>query len=258
MPIYYPEIEQRSAAWHMLRCGIPTCSEAEKICTAGGKKHDKPKVSESGYALRKLAEWALTTPIIDERTVDHMEAGTQKEPDARRAFTSLTGTEVELMGFVINDAGTFGCSPDSLFHERRGVLELKCPTLPTHLGYLLDPASLIDEYWVQLHAQSWVLAPKSHIIMSYFPGFPSVVLPFEPEPTFMLAFDRIANDFLATLGAMKDKLREYGLPKAPPEHWAAAMQQRKRSDDTTVERFLAQSFWTPEDEAAFFASKGKE
>lgn len=230
MPRFFPDVEQRSLEWHVLRAGIPTCSEAKNVCTSGGAKHDKPKLSESSYLNLKLAEWALSRPILPpDYKIDHMEFGTQMEPEARKAFTFQTGIELEVMGFVTDDAGTFGCSPDSLFHNRRGSLEIKCPMLQTHIGYLLDPQSLIEEYWVQLHAQWWVLfgppaadagpAPAS-MVMSYSPELPSVIFPFVPDEKYLTAFARIATDFSALLDAGKEKLREYGLPKPAPEGWA--------------------------------------
>lgn len=228
MPKYYADVEQRSFQWHLLRVGIPTCSEAKNVCTAGGRGHEKPKLSDSGYLNLKLAEWALSKPILPlDYQIDHMEFGTSMEPEARKAFKFQTGVELEVMGFVTNDAGTFGCSPDSLFYERRGSLEIKAPTVQTHVGYLLDPQSLIEEYWVQLHAQWWVLAPDVSIVMSYSPELPAVIIPFTPDEKYLEAFGRIANDFLAVLEAGKDKLREYGLPKPAPQGWV--------TEDTTAE-----------------------
>ena len=53
-----------------------------------------------------------------------MKFGTEQEPLARVAYEALTGNLVEEVGFITDDSGIFGLSPDGLIDDD-GVLEVK-------------------------------------------------------------------------------------------------------------------------------------
>jgi hypothetical protein len=236
MPIYHREFAQRSAAWHAARCGIPTASEASKIITGGGKV----SAQAARYMNRKLAEWAFGEPIIDEYESDFMQLGTSREPAARDAFTFQTGIEVEEVGFVTTDDGLFGVSPDGLIDG--GTLQIKAPSAQVHIGYLLNPQSLCDEYIEQMHAERWCLEAERQFMCSYHPRLPLVVIEFKPGPIFSDAWARLAGAFIRTMVEARAVLTErYGLPHAP-----AKTTEEKSSDP--AERFLSQPFdWTDAD-----------
>ena len=66
-----------------------------------------------------------------------MEQGQFLEEKAKPAFTIETGIQIENVAFITTDDGLFGCSPDAMIACESGV-EIKCPRLETHVGYLLD------------------------------------------------------------------------------------------------------------------------
>lgn len=100
-----------------------------------------------------IAETMFTGAELGERPpTDAMERGNELEALARTEFETLTDTEVEQVGFVINPeiSRMVGCSPDGLVDKRKGGLETKCPLPQTHIGYLRK-GGLPIEYKAQVH-----------------------------------------------------------------------------------------------------------
>lgn len=145
---------QGSTEWLKARAGIPTASCFDRILTPA-------KLRLSGqspaYMHQLLAEIVTGRPIEDESDYKSfwMRRGSDLERKAVEAYEFQTEQDSRLVGFLTNDEGTIGASPDRLVGED-GACEMKAPKLETHIGYMLDPQTLVDDYRLQLYGQLYV------------------------------------------------------------------------------------------------------
>ena len=166
---------QYSEEWWLLRQALPTASNFDRIITA---VTGKPSSAQLAYACELAAELTFLGPNFFTERQDRpkslaMQVGTDTEPEARRYYEMLMEAEVEHVGFCLSDCGRYGCSPDGLVKKdgvRVGALELKCPELKTHAGYLLsgDP-SVPAEYRPQVHGHLVVTGLPWCDFLSYAP-----------------------------------------------------------------------------------------
>jgi len=175
---------QGSDEWLSLRLGIPTASEFDRIITPAKLQLASAAVK---YMNLKLAEWMYGAPL-EAFVSPWMERGAALEVEAVRYYEMDRGVDTQTVGIIISDDGLVGASPDRLVGDD-GLLEMKCPSLETHVGYMLDPASLAGEYRLQVQGQLWVCQREWADIMSYYPGFPAVIFRVQPEERVFAAFD---------------------------------------------------------------------
>jgi hypothetical protein len=189
-----------------LRLGIPTASEFDRIITpaklqlaAGAHK----------YMCVKLAEWMYGAPL-EAFVSPWMERGKDLEAEAVRYYEMDRDAETRVVGFVTTDNGMIGASPDRLVGDD-GLLEQKCPSLETHVGYMLDPQSLADEYRLQVQGQLWVCDRAWCDVQSYYPGFPSVIVRAPADERVHKALAQHLPAFVDTMLACRVKLTQaYG------------------------------------------------
>lgn len=84
-----------------------------------------------------------------------MRFGTEQEPLARKAYEEITGNVVEEVGFIVDDEGHFGLSPDGLI-AGDGVLEIKTMVSSDTLFTALADGD-ISEYRDQCLGYLWLL-----------------------------------------------------------------------------------------------------
>lgn len=200
------KVEQGSEEWHQLRLGIPTASCFDKIITA-----EKLALSKSSapYMHTLLAEWISGAPL-ETFEGGWMKRGKDLEAEAISAYEFLTGQDATLIGFATTDDGMAGASPDRLIGDD-GTLEQKCPALQTHVGYMLAPESLCDEYRMQLQGQLWVTGRAWADIHSFFPGLPSVVCRAYRREATQKAMDLHIPAFVETMLRCREQLTQtYG------------------------------------------------
>ena len=204
MAIYH-KIDARSPEWFWMRLGMPTASEFHKIVTPGGKI----SAQAEGYAYVLLAEAKLGHPL-DSVETQWMTRGIELEDEAIKAYEFEVDIETDLGGFVSNDEGTYGCSPDRLVGED-GILEMKCPAPNTHMGYLLSPASMAKEKWPQVQGQLLVTGRSWDDLMSYHPELPAVILRVERDAKYISILQTALETFVEQVRAMRAQLEEkYG------------------------------------------------
>lgn len=156
------DVEQGSDAWFEARRGIPTASNFKRILTAGGRRSD----SAPQYLRELLREYhnGRAPPEVNQ----WMARGIELEPQARAVYESITDTAVAQTGLVYLDhARMVAASPDGLIGAH-GLLEIKCPMLDTHLGYLEServPAAHVP----QVQGQLWVTGRRWCDFFSYHP-----------------------------------------------------------------------------------------
>lgn len=214
--IHYPCI-QGSEEWHSLRHGRPNSSEYDNIITA---KKWEPTTggARRGYAIRLVTEQILDISL-DNFVTPAMIHGHDWEPKARAAYELQQGVDTEPVGYCTNDDGTAGASPDA-FVGTQGSLEIKCPEKPNnHVGYLLTPKTLVDEYWVQVQGQLYITGREWTDLISYFQGMPMVCERIEPHPEFQKKLDAALKLFIQDLSNYVElaKARGVKFPEPNPE-----------------------------------------
>ena len=149
----YFDFPQRSPEWFSIRRGIPTASEFKRIISP---KEMRPSASQGPYIDELIDE------IVDQRysqepesrfMSDAMQGGVDNEPRARDWYAFDRDVIVREVGFCMSKCGRFGSSPDGLIYDGDKLvkaLEIKCPELKTHLGYLREGV-LPSEHKVQCH-----------------------------------------------------------------------------------------------------------
>lgn len=161
--------EQGSDAWKAARLGIATASNFAAIL-ARGKGNDEA-VTRRDYRSRLVVERLTGKPVETFKSAA-MEHGTETEPFARAAYESRAGVFVDQVGLVRHDELECGASPDGIIGDK-GLLELKCPTLPTHLEYLrLAADTAPSKYLAQIQGQLWICERDWADFGSYCADFP--------------------------------------------------------------------------------------
>jgi len=118
--------------WFQARLGIQTASEFKRIITSVGLE---PSKSADAYINQLVSEWLSGNPDATFQS-KWMARGHDLEDEARNYYTFQTDNEVTQVGFCMDDAKRYGCSPDGLIGEDGG-LEIKVPSPGVHTGYLL-------------------------------------------------------------------------------------------------------------------------
>lgn len=133
------EGEQRTDEWHNLRSGKITGSIAKKVKGTG-----------NAFLYETLA---LMTTDRDPKQAygEHVERGTELEPEARAAYEKATGAKVENVAFIESEDGRTGFSPDGIVRKNgaiKKVVEIKCPDTNNHIRYFLEnkiPSEHLDQ-----------------------------------------------------------------------------------------------------------------
>jgi hypothetical protein len=189
---------QGTPEWHSVRCGVPTASEFDKIITTTGT----PSKQRQKY-LYQLAGETITG--IPEESYQNMamQRGKEMEAEARKLYELITGQEVTQVGFCLADG--YGCSPDGLVGND-GLLDIKCPTLAVHVGYLLENKFQID-YFQQVQGQLLVTKRKWVDFMSYFPGIKPFIIRVNRDEKFISALKNELYIFCSELKPIVAKIR---------------------------------------------------
>src|SRR5690348_9866539 len=226
-------VTQGSEEWRMLRCGLPTASQFERIITP--KKWEPTKgETRRAYALHLLTEMILGMPL-DGPSMPAMLHGQQWESKARAAYEMLTGYDVTTCGFCMNDEGTAGASPDTLVGTD-GMCQIKCPEKPDiHVGYLMEPQSLVQEHWVQLQGELYICGDRKwNDIISYFAGMPMVTVRVEPHPEFQAKLDTALRSFTCELSDMVERAKKEGWIAPKPERKDYSREWITQDDVTAI------------------------
>lgn len=214
--IVHKHVLQGSEEWIRIRKGQATASQASKILTSTGKVS-----AQATTYMRKLARETFCDDPLEwtgNRYTDH---GNEHEADARELFTVKTGLIVDQVGFVNRkDRAPIGCSPDALIVGNANLpspdcytagLELKCPQVDTHVGYVLEGV-LPSEYKMQVHWSMAVTGLREWWFMSYYPNLNPLILKVEWS-SFTNVVVQAQNEFVLAYAKELPRVREALLPK---------------------------------------------
>ena len=194
------DCEQLSPEWFATKVGIPSAASFDQIVTTKGE----PSKSRQKYMYQLAGEIILGSKV--ETYVNAaMQRGTELEPEARKAFEFIHEVVVKKVGFVFMDEQKrYGASPDGLLED--AGLEMKCPQIQTHVGYLLDN-KLPTDYFQQVQVGMLVTGFKSWYFMSYFPGLPPLIKLVERDDGFCGKLKFELDRFCLELAEIVNKLK---------------------------------------------------
>jgi predicted phage-related endonuclease len=191
------DMEQGTDVWKAVRCGIPTASNFDRIVTTKGE----PSKQRQKYLYQLVGERITGIP---EETYQNgaMQRGIQMEEEARKLYQFLSGEIVTQVGFCMENG--YGASPDGVVSED-GLLEVKCPMLANHVGYLIENC-LPSEYFQQTQGQLLVTGRKWLDFMSYYPGIKPLIIRVERDEKFLLELEKQLRIFCTELDSMIEKI----------------------------------------------------
>jgi hypothetical protein len=199
------DVEQGSPEWLMARLGIPTASNFDKIITP---KTMKLSGSIDGYAQQLIAEQLLGVPM-DNASGSFLERGNVLEKKAVDYYELQKECDTVNVGFIVRDDGRAGASPDR-FVGKDGLLEIKCPSAPVHIGYLLDKDGI--GYRTQVQGQLLIAEREWCDTLSYNPDLPPALVRQYRDEAFIKALSAALDQFLNYVDESKLKLqKQYGL-----------------------------------------------
>lgn len=223
-------VEQGSVEWMQLRAGIPTVSEFDALITPLGeiRTGETPKT----YLAKKVAEAWQGGPLLEFNVFD-MEAGQVLEKEARPWFEARYEVDIKTVGFITTDDGRIGCSPDGLIGDHSG-LEIKCPKVETHVGYLLN-GKLPKDYVAQVHGSMFVTGYQTWNFLSYRRRFPNLVIKVERDDKIQVALKQALGEFLQKFDAAMKRMEEInGGPR--PQRYVAPVPENWKTETTEPDR----------------------
>lgn len=170
------DFPQRSPEWYAIRRGLPTASEFGSIITAKRGEYAAAADTYINCLIDELMRPDAEQAFSGNR---HTQRGEALEPEARELYAFAHDVEPQEVGFILNDAGTLGCSPDSLVGDDGG-LEIKCPDGPTHVKWLRGKG-LPDDHKAQVHGSLIITGRKWWDFLSYCPGYPALEVRVTPD-----------------------------------------------------------------------------
>lgn len=204
------EHPQNTPEWFADRVGRVTGSRAHCITAKG--KGGAESVQRRNYRAQLVSE-ILTGQSQEEDAYQSRDMlnGQAREPYADMAYEAATGEMLEKVGFAYLPDIAAGCSVDAFVQGRRGLVEVKCPKIATHIEYLLA-ARVPPEYVPQITHNLWVTGCEFADFVSYSPALPDGLQLFHVRASreeFDLAGYEIAVfDFLREVKALEQRLRE--------------------------------------------------
>lgn len=150
---------QGSPDWVKARLGMVTASKFSDVMSKGAGKTRKDYMLD---LATEIMEGTQTVGYFDK----NMEAGQDKETQAREYYQLISGCTVKEVGFIkMNDI--VGASPDGMIGED-GLLEIKCPLGKTHTRYILEDR-IPTAYKAQIQGQLYVTERRWCDFLSYRP-----------------------------------------------------------------------------------------
>jgi len=197
------DIEQNTPAWLALKAGVPSASNFDKIIQMSGKASTQRK-----KYLYQLAGERITGIREDGYQNDAMRRGIEMEPEAVSAYELIFDVETEKVGVCyMDEKKSFLCSPDRIIVGNPwGLLEVKCPAIQTHVGYLVDD-KLPSEYFQQVQGQMYVAGADWVDFMSYYPSMKPLLVRVNRDKEFIAKLESELKTFCSDLEEVVLRIR---------------------------------------------------
>ena len=192
--------DQLSPEWVKARAGIPTASCFDKVVTTKGE----PSKQAQNY-MYQLAGERLAGVKTDTYQNAVMVRGIEMQGEAIALFKMIKDAEVQEIGLCYpNENKRYSCSPDGIMAGEG--LEIKCPLIHTHVGYLLS-RSLPMDYFQQVQGGMLVTGFFSWSFMSYYPGLPPMIVNVKRDDAFCAKLKVALDTFCDELDTITAKLK---------------------------------------------------
>lgn len=191
------QAEQGTQEWLDARLGRPSASQFYKLITTTGK----PSASADEYINTMIAERIVgySEPI---HVNEWMIRGTELEPEARAMYELITDVEVQEVGFILDDCGEFGCSPDGLVGEDGGI-EIKCPSPKNHIAWSRKGVCP-SKHYAQVQGCLYITGRKWWDFMSYHPEMKPFIVRVERDEKFI---EKLADQISLAVEEIKSEVR---------------------------------------------------
>jgi predicted phage-related endonuclease len=148
-------LKQGSAEWKAARAG--KCTGSRFKDARDRLKSGKPSAKCELYA-KDTARERCGGAVMDIYQNAAMRFGSEQEDLARKAYEARTGNMVFEVGFITDDDGCFGLSPDGIIDDD-GVLEIKTMVSSDTLFKAVVEGD-ISEYIDQINGYMWLMGRK--------------------------------------------------------------------------------------------------
>ena len=201
------DVEQGSDEWRLIRAGVVTASNADKILTPGGKLSAQAK----GLINTCIAERLLGYPAEEFAGNAWTERGKELEDEAFAFFHLMTGRAIKKCGFISRDeTHNCGCSPDGVTTDSGGDItagvEIKCPSAAKHIEYLR--ANDTGGYMPQVQFSMWVTGAQRWYFLSYYPGLPPVLKEIMRDDAWQDGFSAAMPEIIEEIESETERLRQ--------------------------------------------------
>ena len=195
------DLIQGQPEWFAAKCGIPSASNFDKIVTSTGT----PSKQREKY-LWQLAGERVSGKVAETYNNAIMEKGIEMEAEARNLYEMLKDVKIEQVGICYPDEKKLcAASPDGLV-GKDGLLEIKCPLIYTHVGYLLKN-ELPMAYFEQTQGQLYVTGRKYVDFLSYYPGIKPLIIRCVRDEKFIKALAVEIEVFCKSLDEITNKIK---------------------------------------------------
>lgn len=191
------QADQGTQEWLEARLGRPSASQFCKLVTTAGK----PSASADDYISELIAE-RITGEREPIYVNEWMQRGTELEPEARATYEFIHGVDVEEVGFILDDSGEFGCSPDGLVGEDGGV-EFKCPSPKNHIAWSRKGVCP-SKHYAQVQGCLYITGRKWWDFMSYHPEMKPFIVRVERDEEFI---EKLAEQISLAVEEIKSEVR---------------------------------------------------
>ena len=184
------KVQQGSHEWLKMRLGKITGTRLKEVF----KSDNLPLIDEM------IAE--IISEEIEENYVNAaMQRGNDLEPIVRDLYTQVTGIEIEEIGFCLSEENDFlALSPDGCTADRKGAIEIKCPSTKVHVKYIRQD-QIPNDYKYQVY--NYFLVNKD---LEYL-DFISFDNRFKIKPMYVKRIHR--NEILEDLAKTSEDLEKF-------------------------------------------------
>jgi len=195
--------KQHDTEWYEARLSSIGATGISKIITSKGVRSK----SRSDYLYEKASQ-LLTGQSKPLFQTYEMKWGNDYEPEARELFSLLKDTEIEECAMIWNnEAKSWHVSPDGYgSFEKTFGLEIKCPMLKTHDGYL-ESGTLPTAYKLQVQSSLALTGWESWYFMSYFPGVTPLIIEVKRDEELIKIIKAEVKIFLRDLNTLIERLK---------------------------------------------------
>lgn len=192
--------------WLRARIGKLTASRMKDAMSF--KKNGEETEDRKKYKMDLVAE-RMTDCIVSHYVTPAMEHGLMYEQEAKLAYAALTGRRLIPANFI--DHPTIECcgaTPDS-FVDHDGLLEIKCPTTPKYIAWLLA-GTVPEEHMPQMALQMLCTERGWADFCGYDPRMPPnrriFVRRFVPSAEYLRKIEAAAIQFLREVDELFERV----------------------------------------------------